>query len=373
MENSDSNSSNNSWQSAMETGEQVFLSLVGTVMAVVGGLGNGVVVALVCCSPAMRSAINLLLATLALTDTMVMLLMLPLDIVTLIGRKWLLPVSLCYAHEFLLAVTHLQGVVILTIICIDRYIIIVHRQDRLTPSTACWVIAGSWVLSACLALPPMVGLGSHVVPPLPVGVTHCIWRPSTPPSPGDLFYGCTMFIFVYLLPIFIISACFGSILRKFHKASAKVHNNKGDATLDYNGIVECPQEKHNEAKSSSSRRTLVPLDLRYKTQTFTTILMLFLVFVAFRSPLHLAQLVSVFTKEDKSYHKAYVWLLWWAYLQPAVNPVIYTIRIKTIREELFEYFPCLLHVVSGPASRGYRRSDPKAIYMIHEPRPDSSN
>ncbi|XP_068236329.1 probable G-protein coupled receptor 45 [Palaemon carinicauda] len=372
MEYFDGNFSNDTWQENMGTGEQVFLSLVGTMMAIVGGLGNAVVVILVFCSPAMRSAINLLLATLALTDTMVTLLILPLDIVTLIGREWLLPVSLCYVHEFLLNVMHLQGVVILTIICIDRYIITVYRQDRLTPSTACWVIAGSWLLSACLALPPMVGLGSHVSPPLPSGVTHCIWKPSTPPSPGHLLYGCAMFTFVFLFPVITICACSGSVLRKFRKMTAKVHNNKEDATLDYNGIVDCPQEKQ-EHKSASSRRILVPLNLRYKTQTFTTISLLFLVSVVFRSPLHLAQLVSLFTEDDTNYHRAYIWLLWWAYLQSAVNPVIYTIRIKTIREELFEYFPCLLHLVPGPTSRGYRRSDLKAIYMIHEPRPHVSN
>ncbi|XP_071526766.1 probable G-protein coupled receptor 63 [Panulirus ornatus] len=357
--------SEQSWEDAVDVGEQVILGGVGVVMALVGGVGNGVVVALVCCSPAMRSAINILLATVALCDTLATVLLLPLDLVSLIGRGWLLPAPLCHAHAFLMNVVQTEGVAILTVICVDRYIIIVRRQDRLTVVLAYWVIVVSWVVSACVAALPFLGVGGYSDLPLPPGLTHCQWQPTTPTPLGEKVYASVRFLMAYLLPLVIMFSCFTNILGKVRSNLAKVHCGACEGGSSYTELVEVARETELPKPSTTlPSRPLVTVNLRYKNQTLTTIMTLFFTFVVCRTPLHLTQLVQSLTCAGEAQYEVYPWLLWWTYVQPAINPVIYTARIQKFRKELLEMFPWLRRLTPGPEWLGQCRNDPSSIYMI---------
>ncbi|XP_042228718.1 high-affinity lysophosphatidic acid receptor-like, partial [Homarus americanus] len=337
-------------------------------MVLVGGVGNALVVMLVSGSSAMHSTINILLATLAFCDTLAVVVLLPLDMMSLLGRGWLLPAPLCHAHAALMNVIQVEGMTVLALIFVDRYIIIVHHQDRLTPVITCWVIGVSWVVSVCVATPPLLGVGGYSSLPLPPGLTHCLWEPAIPRPDGQIIYTFVRFSMMGLLPLFVMIFCFVSILGKMRNNSAKVTTSDCEGGLTYIDLMEVARESEKAlTPPSSPRRPLVIVNLSYKTRTFTTIMILFLVFVMCRTPLHLMQLVHSFTSTGQVYYDAFPWLLWWAYLQPAVNPVIYTVRIHKFRNELLETFPWLLHLTPGRNGDFLRRSDPSTIYMIQQP------
>ncbi|XP_042885159.1 probable G-protein coupled receptor 63 [Penaeus japonicus] len=363
-------SSNDSWGDSVPVGERAFLGFVGVVMALVGGIGNGIVVILVCRSAAMRSAINLLLAAMALSDTVILLLLLPLDLITLAGGGWLLPSPMCSAHAFMLSVMQIQGVAALSVICVDRYIIIVRQQEVLTPCITCCIIAISWVVSLAVSLPPLVGLGVYTSLPLPPGLTHCEWRPRESRPPGDLVFVSFTFLVIYLLPVLVMSFSFAGILLKIRQNSAKIHSSESRRDSSCAGVI--PSAQGDAANPSCARRPLVTVDLRYKTQTLTTVIILSVVFFLWRSPLHLSQLAHAFSSHLDVNYKAYPWLLWCAYVPPAVNPVIYTARIKKFRNAVVDIFPCLLNLLPCTSSTIQRLSNPGAIYMIHHPRREST-
>ncbi|XP_037798099.1 high-affinity lysophosphatidic acid receptor-like [Penaeus monodon] len=363
-------SSNDNWGESVAAGERAFLGFVGVVMALVGGIGNGIVVVLVCRSAAMRSAINLLLAAMALSDTVILLLLLPLDLITLAGGGWLFPSPICSTHAFLLNAMQIQGVAALSVICVDRYIIIVHQQEVLTPCITCCIIAVSWVVSLAVSLPPFFGVGIYTSLPLPPGLTHCEWRPREARPSGDLVFASFTFLVIYLLPVLVMSFSFAGILLKIRQNSAKIHSSDSRRDSSYAGVI--PAAQGDAVSPTSARRPLVTVDLRYKTQTLTTVIVLSVVFFLWRSPLHLSQLAHAFSSHLDVSYKVYPWFLWCAYVPPAVNPVIYTARIKKFRNAVVDIFPCLLSLLPCTSSALRRLSNPGTIYMIHHPRREST-
>ncbi|TNN04350.1 hypothetical protein fugu_001379 [Takifugu bimaculatus] len=113
---------------------RVTLAAIMIFMITIGFLGNAIVCLIVYQKPAMRSAINLLLATLAFSDIMLSLLCMPFTAVTVASADWSFGSEFCRASIMLYWLFVLEGVSILLIISVDRFLIIVQRQDKLDTS-----------------------------------------------------------------------------------------------------------------------------------------------------------------------------------------------------------------------------------------------
>lgn len=87
------NFTNKDWNAVVGVGEQVVLTCLGVLMAVVGVVGNWMVVALATHALPVRSSFNLLLACLALCDGISSSLLLPLEVFSFLGKGKLLPAS----------------------------------------------------------------------------------------------------------------------------------------------------------------------------------------------------------------------------------------------------------------------------------------
>nr|XP_006215510.1 probable G-protein coupled receptor 45 [Vicugna pacos] len=96
------------------------LAVIMALMVVVGFLGNAVVCVIVYQRPAMRSAINLLLATLAFSDIMLSVCCMPFTAVTLITVRWRFGDHFCRLSAALYWFFVLEGVAVLLIISVDH-------------------------------------------------------------------------------------------------------------------------------------------------------------------------------------------------------------------------------------------------------------
>ncbi len=117
----------------MPTALRVALAAIMIFMITIGFLGNAIVCLIVYQKPAMRSAINLLLATLAFSDIMLSLLCMPFTAVTFATTDWSFGVEFCRISIMLYWLFVLEGVSILLIISVDRFLIIVQRQTSWRP------------------------------------------------------------------------------------------------------------------------------------------------------------------------------------------------------------------------------------------------
>lgn len=99
-------------------------------------LGNLVVCLMVYQKAAMRSAINILLASLAFADMLLAVLNMPFALVTIFTTRWIFGKFFCRVSAMFFWLFVIEGVAILLIISIDRFLIIVQRQDKLNPYRA---------------------------------------------------------------------------------------------------------------------------------------------------------------------------------------------------------------------------------------------
>uniref|UniRef100_A0A8C6XF15 G protein-coupled receptor 45 n=1 Tax=Naja naja TaxID=35670 RepID=A0A8C6XF15_NAJNA len=268
---------------------RMLMAIVMLLMITIGFLGNTTVCLIVYQKPAMRSAINLLLATLAFSDIMLSLVCMPFIAVTIITVNWNFGAHFCWVS-------------VLSIISVDRFLIIVQHQDKLNPHCTKVVIAVSWLLSFCISFSSVVGWTFVEVPSR---APQCVLGYTE--FPADRAYAVMLLTATFFVPFGIMLYSYLCILNTVRQNTVQIHNHTENICL-----------------SQVSRLSLVRLqkphhidvDMSFKTRAFTTIFILFVGFSLCWLPYTVFSLMS-----------------------SVFNPIIYCWRIKKFREACLEFMP----------------------------------
>ncbi|CAK6435395.1 unnamed protein product [Pipistrellus nathusii] len=343
------------WAAAAAAPLRGCLAGVLVLMIAVGFLGNSVVCVIVYQRPAMRSAINLLLATLAFSDIMLSLCCMPFAAATLVTVRWRFGDSFCRLSAALYWLFVLEGVAALLIISVDRFLLIAQRQDRLTPRRAKAVIAASWALSLCVSAPALAGR-----PPVevPARAPQCVLGYTE--LPAGRAYAVTLVVAAFFAPCGVMLAAYLGILRAVRRSAVRVRNQSD--SLDLRQLA--------RARAGLRRRQQqVSLDLSFKTKAFTTILILFVGFSLCWLPHAVYSLLSVFSRRfycSPSFYTTSSCVLWLGYLKSVFNPIVYCWRIKKFREACIELLPQTFQILPRVPERVRRRVQPSTIYTCSE-------
>lgn len=176
--------------------------LIGCV--VIGVLGNGVMCLLVNRKAAMRSAINLLLTSISVSNLLLSSICLPLLVATVALEEWIFGYLVSRLVASLNVFFVAASVNALLAISLDRYLIIVCRKDRLTPERAKGLIAAMWGLALVVALPPVVGGGQYY--PYSMWGLQCIQQ-------GDLIYVIVLDLVMFFLPMIVMMYVYVCIIQ----------------------------------------------------------------------------------------------------------------------------------------------------------------
>ena len=324
----------------------VALGLLYALMFLVSVFGNTVVCYIVYQKPAMRSAINILLATLAMADFMTAALCMPFALISMIAQRWVFGEVFCQMNAILFSLLLTEGTFVLLTISVDRFMIIVRRKDTLTPRKAKMYIVVSWVLSFAVVLPPIFGWGKYS---FELGQIQCSLEwPSQ--NQRDLSYGLFFFISTFCIPLLVMGYCFLSILRTVRRNSTRIQNHPPVP----GGVM---TKMHRPGKMN--------IDYSFKTRAFTTILILFILFVMCGLPYTVIRFHLLFKgyAESLSYVADIVVILI-AYLNSTVKPIIYYIRISKFREACMDIMPSWCHVPHCLPGRTMRRIRPHVVYEV---------
>lgn len=332
--------------SGFSTGCVVSLGFLFILMFLLSVLGNSVVCYIVYQKPAMRSAINILLATLAMADMLTATLCMPFAIISLIAQRWLFGDVFCQINAILFSLLMTEGTFVLLTISVDRFMIIVQRKDTLTPRKAKIYIVISWLSSVVVVLPPLFGWGKYA---FELGQIQCSLQwPSQ--DAVDLSYGLFFFSSTFLVPLLLMGYCFGSILRTVRRNSTRIQNHPPVP----GGVM---TKMHRPGKMN--------IDYSFKTRAFTTILILFILFVICGTPYTVIRfhlLVKGYT--DSLPYIADVVVILIAYLNCTLKPIIYYIRISKFREACLDIMPSWCHVPHCLPGRTMRRIRPHVVYEV---------
>lgn len=324
----------------------VSLGFLFILMFLLSILGNSVVCYIVYQKPAMRSAINILLATLAMADVLTATLCMPFAIISLIAQRWIFGDVFCQINAILFSFLVTEGTFVLLTISVDRFMIIVQRKDTLTPRKAKIYIVISWLSSFVVVLPPLFGWGKYG---FALGQIQCSLQwPSQ--DAVDLSYGLFFFTATFSVPLLLMGYCFGSILRTVRRNSTRIQNHPPVP----GGVM---TKMHRPGKMN--------IDYSFKTRAFTTILILFILFVVCGLPYTVIRFHLLFKGyADSLSYTADVVVILIAYLNSTLKPIIYYIRISKFREACLDIMPSWCHVPHCLPGRTMRRIRPHVVYEV---------
>ncbi|KAF7665726.1 hypothetical protein LDENG_00134820 [Lucifuga dentata] len=341
---------------------RVTLLAIMIFMITVGFLGNAIVCLIVYQKPAMRSAINLLLATLAFSDIMLSLLCMPFTAVTVATADWHFGSGFCRVSIMLYWLFVLEGVSILLIISVDRFLIIVQRQDKLTPHRAKLLIGASWVLSLCVSLPSVVGWRTGAAGIGDAWAPQCVLGYSE--SVADRAYTILLAVAVFFVPFGVMLYSYLCILHTVRRNTLRIHNHSSE-----HSCLPALNQVSKMRLTGLQRPPQVNVDMSFKTRAFTTILILFVGFSVCWLPHTVVSLLAVFSQQfyySPVFYPVSIGALWLSYLKTVFNPVIYCWRIRKFREACQEFMPKSCRFCPRVPGRSHRRVRPSNIYVCSE-------
>ncbi|KAL9898029.1 neuropeptide F receptor [Glossina fuscipes fuscipes] len=200
------------------------------ILIIFGALGNILVVMAVIRKPAMRTARNLFILNLAVSDLLLCLVTMPLTLIEIVTKFW--PFGswaiLCKMIGMLQALSIFVSTISITAIAFDRYQLIVYpTHDSLQFVGAVFTLLGIWLLALLLASPMFIfkRLVHEDMPPFLHkfginAISFCIedW----PVDHGAFYYSIFSLCVQYLVPIVIVSCAYLGIYFKLKNQIAVV-------------------------------------------------------------------------------------------------------------------------------------------------------
>ncbi|KAM3957982.1 neuropeptide F receptor [Aphomia sociella] len=178
------------------------------ILVIIGAVGNALVVISVVRKPVMRTARNMFIVNLAVSDALVCCVGTPLTLMELLTKHWPLPdwPSLCKACGAIQAISIFVSTISITAIALDRYQLIVYPTRRgLQTMGALITMFFIWLTAFTLASPLFIfrSLKTHKLGFIGMdSISFCIedW----PIDNGRAIYSVFSLIFQYVLPVLVV-------------------------------------------------------------------------------------------------------------------------------------------------------------------------
>ncbi|KAK7906825.1 hypothetical protein WMY93_015437 [Mugilogobius chulae] len=288
---------------------------------------------------------------------MLAILNMPFALVTVVTTSWIFGDVFCRISAMLFWFFLMEGIAILLIISIDRFLIIVQKQDKLSPHRAKVLIALTWGLSFIFSFPLAVGSPLLQSPPR---APQCVFGYSA--EPGYHAYVLILMLVFFFVPFSVMLYTFLGILNTIRHNAIRIHS-RSDSM--------CLSQASKLGLLSLQRPFQINIDMSFKTRAFATILILFSVSTVCWGPFTAYSLWSTFSHGfyfKDSYFQISTWLLWLCYLKSALNPLIYYWRIKKFRDACLDLMPKYVKFLPQLTGNTKRRIQPSAVYVCGEHR-----
>ncbi|KAK3593834.1 hypothetical protein CHS0354_011435 [Potamilus streckersoni] len=313
--------------SEVPTGAKIPFALILLIIIAIGCGGNMIAFLLVYKKTSMRSAINLLLANMALADIFLGIVSMPFVFSTIVSKIHIHSIVTCLCFSTLQNIFVSVSIYTLLTISVDRYLIIVHRRDKLTPKSAKVLIGMSWTLSSILFIFPMIFI--LITSKLDDMICVIISRTTIVYSTYHIIIATV----VFFVPFLVMTYTYSRIQITVRKNSRKIHVSPGSCIS-----VSVTQYSCKLGLPAIVKPYKAAVDLNFKRRAFKTIFILFFTCVLFWLP-YAIYLTLVGSASIRQREIAIIALICVGFTKSASNPIIYAVRIKKYREACFKILP----------------------------------
>ncbi|XP_073962534.1 orexin/Hypocretin receptor type 1-like [Choristoneura fumiferana] len=183
-----------------------------SVVFVVGLVGNALVCIAVYKNHTMRTVTNYFIVNLAVADFMVILLCLPPTVVWDVTETWFFGKVMCKILLYFQSVSVMVAVMTLTFISVDRwYAICFPLRFKSTTGRAKTAILVIWTISLIFNCPDLIVMTTMTKVPLRFNLQYLVQCASTWSEKNDLVWYIVKAVFVYLIPLLLITVAYHQI------------------------------------------------------------------------------------------------------------------------------------------------------------------
>ena len=297
-------------------------------IAVVGSVGNGMVIFVISSERKMRTTVNLLLLNLAFSDVLFLVVCVPFVAYHFAADNWAFGDVPCKLSQFLLYVTVYVTMYTLVLVAVVRYLTIVFPRSsarwRTRRKVSC-AIGAIWAVMLMGNLPTLLIYRVKLYPATGGGYEYPYYYCGVEDKATGRRLFLPFFVLTYVLPLSVITTLYLLVLRFLR------HN-------DANSSARVKARRGNQATATPTS-TSTPLDER--TQHATRILVVVVViFAVCWLPLHAHLLFSYFTAQPQSraYEVSRGLFHCLAYANSCMNPIIYNYVSRDFRRSFRSIF-----------------------------------
>ncbi|KAL6102063.1 oprm1 [Pungitius sinensis] len=189
----------------------IVITALYSIVCVVGLVGNVLVMYIIVRYTKMKTATNIYIFNLAFADALVTS-TLPFQSVNYLMGTWPFGDAVCKVVMSIDYYNMFTSIFTLTTMSIDRYVAVCHPVKALdfrTPRNAKIVNVCNWILSSAIGLPVMFLASAAVTPSSNV---DCMLIFPHPSWYWDNLLKICVFIFAFIMPVLIISVCYGLMI-----------------------------------------------------------------------------------------------------------------------------------------------------------------
>ncbi|XP_063297205.1 5-hydroxytryptamine receptor 1B [Pelobates fuscus] len=340
---------------------KIILTIIMALITLATLLSNGFVIATVYQTRKLHTPANYLIASLAFTDLLVSILVLPIATLYTVTGKWNLGLIICdmWLSSDITCCT--ASILHLCVIALDRYWAItdaVEYTKKRTPKRAVIMIALVWVFSISISMPPLFWRQAKAeeLTVCTVNTDHVLY---TVYSTVGAFYLPTLLLIALYGRIYVEAR--SRILKQSPKSTGKrltrahlitdspgsssvssINSRTPDMASDTGSPVYLNQVKVKVSDALLEKKKIMAARERKATKTLGVILGAYIVCWL---PFFIISLVMPICKDACWFHPAiFDFFNWLGYLNSLINPIIYTMS----NEDFKQAFHKLIHRLTCP-------------------------
>ncbi|CDQ62469.1 unnamed protein product [Oncorhynchus mykiss] len=337
----------------MKLSSQIFTSFLLAVLILCAVFGNACVVAAIALERNLQNVGNYLIGSLAVTDLMVSVLVLPMAALYQVLNRWTLGQVPCDIFISLDVLCCTSSILHLCAIALDRYWAItepIEYMKKRTPRRAAVLISVTWFVGFSISVPPMLIMRSQ-----PSSKAEDIANPEQCMISRDPWYTIYSTFGAFYIPLILMLVLYGRIfkaarfriMRTVRKTEKKKHgdllevievhsNSKNNLPLPNNPnsepLFESRQDKNMEAKRKMA--------MARERKTVKTLGIIMGTFIFCWLPFFIVALVMPFCQSCQMPKWLEDVINWLGYSNSLLNPIIYAYFNKDFQSAFKKIIKC---------------------------------
>lgn len=291
-----------------------------SILDIVAALTNAAVVCLILPRTYMRTASNLFLVGLTLTQLLMTALVMPFSIVTFSQQSWQFGDGFCQFQGFFTIFLSISSATFISVISVDRYFSLANPMSHTAKVTSKHVIFASlfnWFHSAFWAAFPLFGLDGLKYKYVPA-INGCRFRWDLKGSYFIFYYFIAMESF--LLTSFTMCLMYFKSFQTARNSARQVRPGNIQIQVLQNGEFTSVAQTNNSFQSLKANCTLT---------------LIIGSFMLSRGPLAIFNIVTSFTGEGYSSAQTETTVYFMIFLGPLLDSLVYVLLNRKLRKEVF--------------------------------------